>query len=779
MTNSFSFYPLFLFTLAILTVSADNICAYKIPSWDPYPKLHTVNKTWSYGSAKKGANVTISDPFYWLEANLHTDPDVIEFIKEETKITEDFMAKCKDKNAITASLTSAFDYDNYDFFDLVDGGPKPFYTYQVKRAKEDRPTWYTCTPEELEAARKNNLATPPGKKFLVEDLLSKNGTVNIQNWHNSPDGKYFAYLASEANSDVATWYIRPFSSPLVHATTFPPGGEGALPDVIPFCEDEFQWKADSSGFFYVQTEDSKGGSNTVIGSTIRYHQLGTKYEKDITIVHPDPVAADGTNNDWSVRLSKDGRWLIITGEHDALEYRKVFATLLPDQTLSDKMKWISISPTNNFTFQTINVIDNWLYFSTNRDALNSKVAKVKLDWTKARQVSDVNTLTDRLHFVDVIPERNDSTLAVVVPSSDSMAALAFIKNGRYVVEILNLLSGKIVHTALPNDPAQIRSLITARNSKSLTLTLSGTTSPNELYEIRYDGKQYQDVLLTVQSIKGTKSTDYVSEELFATAHDGTQIPYALVYKKGTKKNGKCSAWLHVYGSYAHIETFYFDPTYFSYLTGFTCTVFVWGSPRGGGDKGELYHIAGQRKNKTRTIDDTIAIAQDLVKRKIAAPGNIILDGGSAGGMVAGAAANRAPQGTFGVVFPVRAVLDFFLRKRSRDGAAQIDEFGDVDNPVDFDTILGWSPLQNINKTKDYPAMLLIPGDSDDRVVAAHSFKYLAEVQTDHTNNSKPLLLHLVTAAGHTLAGLSTDTETIQGLHQLCVASLVLVLKRAN
>ncbi|PWN36373.1 alpha/beta-hydrolase [Meira miltonrushii] len=738
-----------------------------------------VNKTWSYGSAKEGKNVTIPDPYYWLEGDLHNDTDVIEFIKEETKVTEDFMAKCKDKDAITASITAAFDYDNYDFFTRVDGGPSPYYTYQVKRAKEDRPTWYVCTPEELEAARKDNLATPPGKKFLVEELLSENGTANIQDWRNSPNGKYFAYLTSEANADVATWYVRSIDSPLINATTFPPGGEGALPDVIPFCQSDFEWKPDDSGFFYIQTEDSKGGFNTVIGSTIRYHQMGTANEKDITIVHADPVRADGTNNDWHIKLSHDGRWLIAMGSHDALEYRKVFATLLPDQTLSDNMKWISISPTYDFTFQSISVIDEWLYFSTNRDALNSKVAKVKLDWSKARQVSDVNTLTDRLDFVDVIPEQDDASLFIAVGLSENMASCAYIKNGKYVVQILDLLAGKIVHTAIPNDPAQLRTLITAHKAKSLTLTVSGTTSPDAVYEVRYDGQQFQDVLLTVQSIKGTNATDYVSEEFFATASDGTQIPYAVVSKKGTPKDGTCSAWVHAYASYGYIETFYFDATYFSYLVGYDCTSFVWSSGRGGGDRGELWHIAGQRKNKTRSIDDTIAVAQDLVKRKIAAPGKVILDGGSAGGMVAGAAANRAPEGTFGVVFPVRAVLDFFLRKRSRDGADQIEEFGDVDNPTDFDTIIQWSPLQNINKTRDYPAMLLLPGDSDDRVVAAHSFKYLAQVQADHPNNSKPLLMHLVREAGHTQMGLSTDTETIQGLHQLCVASLVLDLKRAS
>ncbi|PWN36372.1 prolyl oligopeptidase, partial [Meira miltonrushii] len=716
------------------------------PTWNPttypYPKVHTVDKIYTYRSAKQGGNVTIQDPYNWLEADLHTDADVIKFIDEQTNLTETYMERCSDRDAIKASFASAFNYDDYDNFFFVDGIAAPYYTYSLTRANENRPVWYVCSPEELEVARKDNLATPPGKKFLVEELLSQDGTSSIQDWRNSPDGKYFAYLVSASNSDIQTWYIRTIDTPLVNAKTFPPGGEGALPDVIPFCQGSLEWSLDSSGFFYVQTGDSDAGAKTEHGSSVRYHRMGVPYENDTTIVHPDPIGPEGGYNIWSLLLSANGTWLILKGVQDAVQDAKVYASYLPGQTLSDHMKWISVAPSYNFTIASINVIDDWYYFGTNRDALNGKIAKAKLDWSKARQVSDVNTLKDSIDFVDVVPTRPSVSLYTNVALSDQYALLVYVIKGRYIAQVLELKTGRIVHTAIPDNPSQFTSITTALKSRSVTLNLSGTTSPESVYEVRWNGTAFEDVLFTVQKINGVDPKDYITEELLATSEDGTKIPYSIVYRKGTQKDGKCTAWLHTYGNFGAVEGFYFDSTYFSWLTSYRCAIFVWSSPRGSGDEGAEWHVAGQRHNKIKTIEDVIAIGQDLVLRKIAAPGQVILEGTEEGGMIVAAAANKAPKGTFGVVLPRRPVLDYFLRRRSTGGALQIGEFGDIYDPTDFDTIIQWSPLQNINKTLDYPAMLLTPADFDDRIVAAHAFKFLAQIQALRPNNSNPLLMHL-------------------------------------
>lgn len=158
---------------------------------------------------------------------------------------------------------------------------------------------------------------------------------------------------------------------------------------------------------------------------------------------------------------------------------------------------------------------------------------------------------------------------------------------------------------------------------------------------------------------------------------------------------------------------------------------------------------------------------------------MIGEAASAGGMAAAVVANQASPNTFGVVFAERAVCDVFLRQRTRGGSGQTAEYGDVYNPVDYDFTRAWSPLQNINNKQHYPAMMFQPADSDDRVVAAHSFKCLAQLQYSNPNNPAPMMMYLARAAGHTGAGLSTDSYTDETIAQHCFAELALGLKRTD
>lgn len=201
--------------------------------------------------------------------------------------------------------------------------------------------------------------------------------------------------------------------------------------------------------------------------------------------------------------------------------------------------------------------------------------------------------------------------------------------------------------------------------------------------------------------------------------------------------------------------------------------------RGGDDRGEEWHIAGQKHEKQRTFDDIIAVAQDLVRRKIAAPKKVIGEGRLAGGLALAVVANQAAENTFGAIFPARAILDSFLLFRSPKAAAQTNEFGNVNDPTDFDYIYAYSPLQNVSPYHTYPAILLTPDDSDDQDVAAHSFKFLAELQFNHPSNPMPLLMHLFRSEGHMLNKLSRDNAITESLHQHCVAYLSLNLTRVK
>ncbi|PWN36815.1 prolyl oligopeptidase [Meira miltonrushii] len=272
---------------------------------NPFPKAKRVSKTLSYRSAKAKGNVTLADPYQWLQND--DDPDTKTFIADQKKLTETFISKCASIKQIEQSVREAFNYDDYSEMIFFDDAKVPFWFYSVVRPNEERKTYYIATPEEMEAARKANFPNPPGKKYLQEAALSPNATATILYFATSLDRTMIAYLVVEADAGSGTWYIRKLDSPLVNPKKIVPGGEGRLPDAIPNGYQDLRWTLDSKGFFYEQFSTPTNDTNSNPRAVVRNHQIGTPYEKDITLVQPD---AD-PNNYWFLDYSADGRWLVV------------------------------------------------------------------------------------------------------------------------------------------------------------------------------------------------------------------------------------------------------------------------------------------------------------------------------------------------------------------------------------------------------------------------------------------------------------------------------------
>lgn len=304
MRPSHYFSCLFIVLLALVTNAQNNgmkqVSIVKPPT---YPKVHRVNKTWSYRSAKAKGNVTYSDPYYWLEAT-GKNKDIEQFVDDQTKATETYIQGCKSKKAIDQSLLEASTFDKYKNVALVSSniGGTPFYLYQVIRSGDQPPVWYTATVAEFQAAKKNNFQPLPGKPFLNEALLSTDGLASILIWNTSPDGKIFGYLVIE-NGEVGTWFFRQFTSPLVTAKTRPLGGEGRLKDILPVSADQISWMPDSKGIFYPKTVSSDEGTATDLGYKIVYHAWGTDNSKDITIFDSKNAGEEGGNTYYFTYMS--------------------------------------------------------------------------------------------------------------------------------------------------------------------------------------------------------------------------------------------------------------------------------------------------------------------------------------------------------------------------------------------------------------------------------------------------------------------------------------------
>ena len=208
-------------------------------------------------------------------------------------------------------------------------------------------------------------------------------------------------------------------------------------------------------------------------------------------------------------------------------------------------------------------------------------------------------------------------------------------------------------------------------------------------------------------------------------------------------------------------------------------VVVYAGVRGGGDNGEEWHLAGSRNNRQKTWDDIIAVAQELVKQNICAPGKVIGEGYSGGGLAATVVAQKAPINTFGAILPGGAPVDWFALARSYAGEYQTSEFGDPNDPTDFDHILDWNPYSNVNPKKPMPPILLSAGEADEIVSPSNTFKFLALLQYSFPNSSNPLLMHLTKQTGHNTLNLNINEDVIWAAHQHCFLQLALGLQRRS
>lgn len=540
------FLILFPLTLASCIAAGDGP-----PYWStketPFPSVRRVNKTWSYRSAKANGNVTLLDHYAWLEDSIDT-PEVQQFIDSELTLTEKYMAKCKNYDSMKQSIRDVYDYDRYGkIFYVPMRNDGSFYFYDLRLANEKQKTYYIATPEEFEAAKQTNFAEPPGKKYLSESLLSVNGTATIRYYTFSETG-LFIYSVIEADSQVGTWYIRRLHHPLTTETTktIIPGGEGRMDDVIPSCGSGYAWNNGTIGFFYVQRNDPKTSNTTAVGEKVRFHKIGTSHENDITIVETDT----DEGNYWNVDTNDSGKWLVVWGYSDANQHSIAYATYLPGQELSNKMKWFSVSPTREYSHDSIGILDDYWYFVTDKDAIDHKVVKVKLDPSKARQVSNLRELKDELPLIDVVPQRKNSQLYFNTAFAKDKGIFVYTEEGQYVAYIYDLITGKQVQKLQTGKDGNLNGVYSVGfDSNILILKYSTTVSPWKYYQIKIDenDKVTQNTLL-ITKIKNTNPENYITEALQATSADGTKVPYFIVYNKNQKeRSGTSPCWLHFYG----------------------------------------------------------------------------------------------------------------------------------------------------------------------------------------------------------------------------------------
>ena len=264
---------------------------------------------------------------------------------------------------------------------------------------------------------------------------------------------------------------------------------------------------------------------------------------------------------------------------------------------------------------------------------------------------------------------------------------------------------------------------------------------------RYDVATRKRTLLKRQPVLGPyEPSDYESEAILATAKDGTRVPISLVYRKSLRGKGAQPLLLYGYGSYGIPMDPWFSTARISMLD--RGMIFAIAHVRGGGDRGKLWYEAGKLLDKKNTFTDFIACAQSLVRRRYTAPDRLVIQGGSAGGLLMGAVTNMRPD-LFKAVVAQVPFLDVLTTMLDASLPLTVGEYLEWGNPNEkryYKRIRSYSPYDNLKKGA-YPAILVETSLNDSQVGYWEAAKYVAKLRTLKTDRN-PLLLKTIMEAGH-------------------------------
>jgi oligopeptidase B len=522
----------------------------------------------------------------------------------------------------------------------------------------------------------------------------------------SPDHKLEAWSADIAGSEYFAIRVRDWAD----------GTDSA--DLVEETDGGVVWTLDSKAFFYVKLDDNHRPMQVWL------HRLGTEQDDDALVYEEQDIG-------WFTHIheSSSGRFCVIAGgDHETSEQRLID---LADYEAPPRL----VAARQNGVQYSIADRGDELFILTNADgAIDFKIATAPL------------VSPERANWRDLIPHRQGIYLIDIELYAGHLVRLERA-NALPSIMIRDLKTGE--EHAIAFDEAAY-SLDTLGGYEFDTTTIrfsySSMTTPSEVYD--YDMATRARVLRKRQEIpSGHDPADYVTTRIMARAHDAAEVPVSILHRKDLQRDGRAPLLLYGYGSYGHAMPASFSANRLSLVDrGF---VYAIAHIRGGADKGWGWYLDGKRAKKTNSFDDFAACGRALIAAQYTGAKRIVGHGGSAGGMLMGAVANRAGELFAGIVaeVPFVDVLNTMLDDTLPLTPPEWPEWGNpIESADDFRTILSYSPYDQI-AAKDYPKILAMGGLTDPRVTYWEPAKWIARLRATMISGG-PVLLRTNMGAGH-------------------------------
>ncbi len=369
-----------------------------------------------------------------------------------------------------------------------------------------------------------------------------------------------------------------------------------------------------------------------------------------------------------------------------------------------------------------------------KENLNGKVYKVPFD-----EYQNKDNWTE---FVAHDPEIRIERIDIL----KDYVSLELRKNGLTQIVLKPVDGGESKSISFP-EPVYSASLLGNPEYDASTIRYSYTSlnRPTTLYE--YNVEDETTAKLKEQEVpSGFNPDDYTVERLWATASDGVEVPMAIVYKKGLKRDGSNPALLYSYGSYGMSSDVYFSTAYYSLIDrGF---VFAIAQIRGGSDLGEQWYEDGKLLKKKNTFTDFIACSEKLIEDKYTSSDKLAAMGGSAGGLLVGAVANMRPDlyQTIVAQVPFVDVVTTMFDESLPLTVGEYEEWGNPNEEGYYNYILSYSPYDNVTN-QNYPNMLITGGINDSQVLFHEPAKWTAKLR-EHKTDDNILIMRMNMESGH-------------------------------
>ena len=706
------------------------------PIADPKPVADTFHGT------------RVIDSYRWLEKS--DSPATQKWVADEMAYTRALLDPLPGRDAIHKRLTELLSIGNITPPAIA--GHHYFYT--KRDGMQNQPVLYVR--DGLEGS----------DRVLVDaNQLAADGTIALDWFQPSDNGKYVAYGTSESGSEMSTLHVIETKTGTI------------LPDIIERTRAaSIAWLHDNSGFYYTRYPN-KGDvppGQEMYNRHVFFHLLGSPVDTD------DPIFGEGRDaEDWpSVSLSNDGRWLLINVSQGWTKSELYLQDLKSDKPSS------RLTTGKDFLYNA-DVYDGKVYITTNEDAPRYRVF-----------ITDAGNF-EREAWKEIIPQ-SDAVLQGAAVFGGKLFA-QYEQNASSQLKIFDLDGKKLSDVSLPAigsvfgtggkwnhdeaffgfqsftvPPSIYRIDLRGAPQGPKPASLSGrdgTAQTASFQEIGVKESQNPHPKLANNASLGWGTLESVSNEMqpvlwtkveapsidpsgydvaqeWFKSKDGTRVPMFVVHKKGLPKNGKNPTLLTAYGGFNVSLTPTFSRT--AYLWMEHGGIFAVANLRGGAEFGEDWHRAGMLDKKQNVFDDMIAAAEHLISERYTDKNHLAIQGGSNGGLLMGAMITQRPDLFRAVVCQV-PLLDMLHYQDFQIAKLWIPEYGSSENPEQFKWLYAYSPYHHVKAGAEYPAILFMTADTDTRVDPMHAKKMAALMQAEARNGSsktRPILLRIESKAGH-------------------------------